>query len=100
MNSYEEQPTPEPTEEDIREAMKFIAEEFGEKFEEDSKESTDQMITRLGQEGWQLVDVVTNAHKVTAEYNPSENIKIVAAGTKYRIFKRKKNDIHGKYNHE
>jgi hypothetical protein len=93
MESYEEPITPEPSEEDIRESMRLIATQFGEKFEEPaSKESSDQLITRLGQEGWHLVDVITSAHKVTAEYDTNEDIKIVGTGTKFRIFKRAKNE--------
>jgi hypothetical protein len=92
MESYEEPAAPEPSEEEIRESLRSIAAQFGEKFEETaSEESSDQLMSRLGQEGWRLVDVITSAHKVTAEYDPNEDIKIVGTGTKFRIFKRAKN---------
>jgi hypothetical protein len=82
---YEPEPAPEPTNEELDESMKSVANQFGEEFE-----SYSSIVRNMERDGWRLADVLTNTSRVTAEEQPDREIKIIGQGTKFLVFERER----------
>lgn len=79
----------EPTEEEVAEAMGSVAKQFGKKFEAgDQAVSEKDIVEKYKKEGWNLVDIITNAAKVSVGSQEGKDIKIVGLGTKFLVFKK------------
>lgn len=98
MNTHE---APDPTDEQISQAMRAVAEQFKEKFEPNESEESDlNIISRMEEEGWMFKKIATDAHGVKAEEASDKKIKIIGRGTKFLIFERPVDNIHGNYDYE
>lgn len=79
----------EPTEEEINKVMEEVAAQFGEKFEAaDPAVSEGNIVEEYKKEGWNLVDVITNAAKVSIGEKEGKEIKVVGLGSKFLVFEK------------
>ena len=84
---------PQPTSENINRVMMDIAAQFGEKFKkEDPKVPEKDIIDKYQKEGWNLVEIITNAAKVSVSHEEGKEIKIIGLGQRFLVFEKEKKE--------
>ena len=77
--------------EDVNRVVAEMEAQFGEKFESgDPTVSSESIIKKYKEDGWNFVDVFDNAGEISADQNKKgEKTKIVGLGNRFLVFKKK-----------